>query len=256
MANEQICDRIARLRDEINYHNYRYYILDDPEISDSEYDRLLRELQDLEQQYPELISPDSPTQRVGATPLESFAEVKHRIPMLSLGNAFSDEEVLDFDRRARERLGVEIIEYAVEPKLDGLAISLRYEDGILVQAGTRGDGTTGEDVTLNVRTIETIPLRLVGRDYPQVLEVRGEIIMDKAGFEKLNQSRRQQGEKEFVNPRNAAAGSLRQLDPRITASRPLSFFSYGTGEVVGGELPDRHSTIIKKSATLGLAHQP
>ncbi len=255
-SHEQARARIIHLRDEINYHNYRYYILDDPEITDSEYDRLLRELQDLEQRYPDLISPDSPTQRVGAAPLESFTEVKHRVPMLSLANAFSDEEVLDFDRRARERLAVAEIEYAVEPKLDGLAISLRYENGILIQAGTRGDGTTGEDVTLNVRTIDTIPLRLLGGDYPQVLEVRGEIIMDKAGFERLNQSRRQQGEKEFVNPRNAAAGSLRQLDPRITASRPLSFFSYGVGEVVAGELPDRHSAIIKKLQDWGLRINP
>ncbi len=254
--HKQASNRIAQLRDEINHHNYRYYILDDPEITDSEYDRLLRELQDLEQQYPDLISPDSPTQRVGAAPLESFTEVKHRVPMLSLANAFSDEEVLDFDRRARERLAVDEIEYAVEPKLDGLAISLRYENGILIQAGTRGDGTTGEDVTLNVRTIDTIPLRLLGGDYPQVLEVRGEIIMDKAGFERLNQSRRQQGEKEFVNPRNAAAGSLRQLDPRITASRPLSFFSYGIGEVVAGDLPDRHSAIIKKLQDWGLRINP
>ncbi len=256
MPNKQIRDRIAQLRDDINYHNYRYYILDDPEITDSEYDRLLRELQDLEQHYPDLITPDSPTQRVGAAPLESFSEVKHRIPMLSLGNAFNNEEVLDFDRRARERLDVEVIDYAVEPKLDGLAISLRYENGVLVQAGTRGDGTTGEDVTLNVRTIDTIPLRLVGDDYPQVLEVRGEIIMNKAGFEKLNRQRREQGEKEFVNPRNAAAGSLRQLDPRITAARPLSFFSYGVGEVLGGRLEDRHSAIIKQLQGWGLRINP
>ena len=255
-SHEQVRDRIAQLRDDINHHNYRYYILDDPEITDSEYDRLLRELQDLEQQYPDLITPDSPTQRVGAAPLESFSEVKHRIPMLSLGNAFNNEEVLDFDRRARERLDVEVIDYAVEPKLDGLAISLRYENGVLVQAGTRGDGTTGEDVTLNVRTIDTIPLRLVGDDYPQVLEVRGEIIMNKAGFEKLNRQRREQGEKEFVNPRNAAAGSLRQLDPRITAARPLSFFSYGVGEVLGGRLEDRHSAIIKQLQGWGLRINP
>ncbi len=254
--HEQARDRIAQLRDDINHHNYRYYILDDPEITDSEYDRLLRELQDLEQHYPDLITPDSPTQRVGAAPLESFSEVKHRIPMLSLGNAFNNEEVLDFDRRARERLDVEVIDYAVEPKLDGLAISLRYENGVLVQAGTRGDGTTGEDVTLNVRTIDTIPLRLVGDDYPQVLEVRGEIIMNKAGFEKLNRQRREQGEKEFVNPRNAAAGSLRQLDPRITAARPLSFFSYGVGEVLGGRLEDRHSAIIKQLQGWGLRINP
>ncbi len=253
MSNyDQATTRIPKLRDTINQHNYRYYILDDPQITDSEYDRLLRELQDLERQYPDLISPDSPTQRVGATPLNSFTEVKHRMPMLSLGNAFNEEEVRDFDRRARERLGVDEIEYAVEPKLDGLAISLRYEKGILVQAGTRGDGTTGEDVTMNVRTIETIPLRLVGDDYPDVLEVRGEIIMDKSGFEKLNQQRREQDEKEFVNPRNAAAGSLRQLDPRITATRPLSFFSYGVGEIVGGELPDCHSEIIKQLQHWGL----
>ncbi len=255
-SHEQVRDRIAQLRDDINHHNYRYYILDDPEITDSEYDRLLRELQDLEQHYPDLITPDSPTQRVGAAPLESFSEVKHRIPMLSLGNAFNNEEVLDFDRRARERLDVEVIDYAVEPKLDGLAISLRYENGVLVQAGTRGDGTTGEDVTLNVRTIDTIPLRLVGDDYPQVLEVRGEIIMNKAGFEKLNRQRREQGEKEFVNPRNAAAGSLRQLDPRITAARPLSFFSYGVGEVLGGRLEDRHSAIIKQLQGWGLRINP
>ncbi len=255
-SHEQVRDRIAQLRDDINHHNYRYYILDDPEITDSEYDRLLRELQDLEQHYPDLITPDSPTQRVGAAPLESFSEVKHRIPMLSLGNAFNNEEVLDFDRRARERLDVEVIDYAVEPKLDGLAISLRYENGVLLQAGTRGDGTTGEDVTLNVRTIDTIPLRLVGDDYPQVLEVRGEIIMNKAGFEKLNRQRREQGEKEFVNPRNAAAGSLRQLDPRITAARPLSFFSYGVGEVLGGRLEDRHSAIIKQLQGWGLRINP
>ncbi len=249
-------DRIARLRDEINYHNYRYYVLDDPEISDSEYDRLLRELQDLEQQHPELITPDSPTQRVGAAPLDSFDEVRHRVPMLSLGNAFDDEEVRDFDRRARERLGVDSIAYAVEPKLDGLAISLRYENGVLVQAGTRGDGITGEDVTQNVRTIDTIPLRLIGRGWPTLLEVRGEIIMEKAGFEELNRQRRQQGEKEFVNPRNAAAGSLRQLDPRVTASRPLSFFSYGTGEVDGGGLPDRHSRIMECLRDWGLRINP
>ncbi len=253
---EQAIIRIAQLRDEINHHNYRYYILDDPEITDGDYDRLLRELQDLEQQYPDLITPDSPTQRVGATPLESFSEVKHRLPMLSLANAFNEEEVLDFDRRAREGLDVDVIEYAVEPKLDGLAISLRYEEGVMVQAGTRGDGTTGEDVTLNVRTIETIPLRLVGREYPTVLEVRGEIIMDKAGFEKLNQHQREQGKKEFVNPRNAAAGSLRQLDPRISATRPLSFFSYGVGEVEGGELPNSHSGIIKKLQDWGLRINP
>lgn len=248
--------RIQFLRDEINNHNYRYYVLDDPEIPDSEYDLLLRELTSLEKKYPELITADSPTQRVGAAPLDSFAEIKHKVPMLSLANAFSDQEMLDFDRRVREGVNTDHIEYAAEPKLDGLAISLLYQNGLLVQAATRGDGQTGEDVTLNIRTIEAIPLKLRGNDFPVTLEVRGEVIMTKAGFNKLNQLQIAKGEKAFVNPRNAAAGSLRQLDPRITATRPLSFFSYGVGLVEGMSLPDTHSQVMDKLKSWGLRINP
>jgi DNA ligase (NAD+) len=243
-APTKIKKRIEALREQINYHNYRYYVLDDPEIPDAEFDRIMRELQDLEQDYPDLITTDSPTQRIGAEPLKKFSEVKHEIPMLSLANAFSDSEVEDFDRRARERLDVKSIEYAAEPKLDGLAISLMYEDGILVRGATRGDGWTGEDVTQNVRTIDAIPLRLRGKGYPKILEVRGEVIITKAGFEQLNDMQRERNTKLFANPRNAAAGSLRQLDPRVTASRPLSFFGYGLGKVTNVKLPGRHSKIM------------
>ena len=244
--------RVEALRREIEHHNYLYYVLDQPEISDSEFDRLMRELQDLEARYPELVSPDSPTQRVGAEPLKEFGEVRHEVPMLSLNNAFSDEEAVEFDRRARELLGVKRIDYAVEPKLDGLAISLMYRDGRLVQGATRGDGFRGEDVTANVRTIKAIPLHLRGSGWPAVLEVRGEVIMTKEGFEKLNAEQRRRGEKIFANPRNAAAGSLRQLDPRITATRPLSFISYGLGKVEGGSLPDRHSAIMERLRDWGI----
>jgi len=234
--------RAATLRDLISRHNYHYYVLDDPQIPDSEYDRLLRELQALEERHPELISPDSPTQRVGAAPLEAFDEVEHRMPMLSLENAFGDDEFDDFDRRVRDRLpGGASVSYAAEPKLDGLAISVRYEDGLLVQAATRGDGRTGENVTQNVRTIPSVPLRLRGESVPAVLEVRGEIFMPRQGFEKLNQRQRALGQKTFANPRNAAAGSLRQLDPRITAQRPLAMFCYGLGEVVGHPMSATHS---------------
>ena len=251
-APKDIAARATQLREEINYHNYRYYVLDDPQIPDAEYDRLLRELQDIESRYPELITPDSPTQRVGAAPLSEFAEVRHEVPMLSLGNAFSEEEVHDFDRRVRERLQVESVEYTAEPKLDGLAVSLRYEDGLLVQAATRGDGYTGEDITQNVRTIETIPLRLLDRQPPAVLEVRGEVLMSKAGFEALNARQREAGEKLFANPRNAAAGSLRQLDPRITAQRPLEFFCYALGKVEGIQLPDRHDAVLARLRDMGI----
>ncbi|MDX1823803.1 MAG: NAD-dependent DNA ligase LigA [Thiohalomonadales bacterium] len=247
---------IEKLRKEINYHNYRYYVLDDPEITDAEFDRLMRELEQLEAKYPELITSDSPTQRVGAVPLKQFAEVHHEIPMLSLANAFSDGEVDDFDRRGRERLDVKQLEYCVEPKLDGLAISLLYENGLLSRGATRGDGTTGEDVTLNVRTIDAIPLRLLGNDYPPLLEVRGEVIMTKAGFEALNDQQRKNDAKLFANPRNAAAGSLRQLDPRITATRPLSFFSYGMGLVSENSLPQRHSEIMQQLKDWGLPINP
>lgn len=240
-----ITDRIARLRDEINHHNYRYYVLDAPLISDAEYDRLLRELQQLEAAHPELITPDSPTQRVGAKPLKEFGEVRHAIPMISLDNAFTDDDMHDWDRRVRQGLGIShAVDYTAEPKFDGASISLRYENGLLIQAGTRGDGTTGEDVTANVRTIKTVPLRLLGKSWPEVLEVRGEIVIRKRDFERLNEERLTRGEGIFANPRNAAAGSLRQLDPRITASRPLSFFPWGLGEV--SELPaQRYSQIVK-----------
>ncbi|MEJ2451559.1 MAG: NAD-dependent DNA ligase LigA [Gammaproteobacteria bacterium] len=255
-VNQNIAQRAARLREDINHHNYLYYVLDAPEIPDSEYDRLLRELQSLEQAHPELIVPESPTQRVGATPLSEFAEVKHRVPMLSLNNAFDEDEVQGFDRRARERLQVEQISYTAEPKLDGLAISLLYEQGVLVRGATRGDGTTGEDVTQNVRTIDAIPLKLVGKDYPRVLEVRGEVIMSRSGFEKLNAAQRQKGEKSFANPRNAAAGSLRQLDSRITASRPLTFYAYAVGVVEDGALPDSHLKILAQLRDWGLRTNP
>lgn len=248
----KIKKQAAKLRETINEHNYYYYVLDDPLLPDSEYDRLMRELQALEEKYPALITPDSPSQRVGATPLSAFSEVVHAIPMLSLGNAFNDEEVQDFDKRARARLAIDSIEYAVELKLDGLAVSLRYENGLLVTGATRGDGHRGEDVTQNVKTIQTIPLRLRGEDYPKVLEVRGEVFMPKAGFNKWNQQKIAAGEKTWANPRNAAAGSLRQLDARRTANRPLRFISYAVGEVAGGELPTRHSEILQRLQAWGL----
>ena len=234
----EVAARIAQLRTEIERHNYRYYVLDDPSIPDAEFDKLFRELQALEAQHPELLTADSPTQRVGGKPLKSFAEVQHRTPMLSLNNAFSEEEVRAFDARIREALGVTEVEYAVEPKFDGLAITLTYRDGVFVQGATRGDGSTGEDVTENLRTVRAIPLRL-GEPVRDV-EVRGEVLMFKRDFARLNDEQRARGEKEFANPRNAAAGSLRQLDSRITASRRLSFFAYGIGLCEGAVLPARH----------------
>ena len=252
----QIAKEAESLREQINYHNYRFYVLDDPEIPDVEYDRLMRQLEELEQAHPELITPDSPTQRVGAAPLDKFREVKHEIPMLSLGNAFSDEEVHDFDRRARERLDVKKIHYSAEPKLDGLAISIMYENGLLSRAATRGDGYTGEDVTQNVRTIDSVPLKLIGKNYPRVLEVRGEVFMSKAGFAELNDRQRKSGDKIFANPRNAAAGSLRQLDSRVTASRPLEMYCYGIGKVEGGKLPETHSEILSVLRDWGVRVNP
>ena len=247
-----IREQAAGLREQLNYHNYRYYVLDDPEIPDAEYDRLFRELQALEEKYPALQGPDSPTQRVGAAPLAAFGEVRHVVPMLSLGNAFSDDELLEFGRRVSERLETEQVDFVAEPKLDGLAISLLYEAGVLVRAATRGDGVTGEDVTQNVRTIRSVPLHLIGDDYPRLLEVRGEVYMPRAGFEALNRRQREAGDKPFANPRNAAAGSLRQLDSRITATRPLAMYCYGVGQVEGGELPDRHSAILRRLGDWGL----
>jgi len=236
---------LERLRGQLAEHNYRYYVLDEPTIPDAEYDRQLRRLQELEKQYPELVTPDSPTQRVGAAPQTEFGQVQHEVPMLSLDNAFSADEMLDFERRLQDRLKSQAaIEFACEPKLDGIAVSLLYRNGLLERGATRGDGRTGEDITHNVRTIPSIPLRLLGSDYPGVLEVRGEVYMPRAGFEALNQQARERGEKVFVNPRNAAAGTLRQLDPRVAAARPLQLCCYSVGQVAGGELPDRHSDIL------------
>ena len=244
--------RAKKLREQIRLHNYRYYVLDDPLIPDAEYDRLLRELQALEQARPELITDDSPTRRVGAEPLSAFGEVRHEVPMLSLDNAFDDDELGRFDRRVRERLDLEAVDYVAEPKLDGLAVSLLYEGGVLKRGATRGDGSKGEDITLNVRTIQSIPLRLLGSGYPKRLEVRGEVFISHEGFRKLNERARQQDQKPFVNPRNAAAGSLRQLDPKITARRPLEIYCYGTGLVEKGRLADRHSEILQQLREWGL----
>lgn len=252
-APDSIVRRIEALRREIREHNYRYYVLDDPSVPDAEYDRLMRELETLEAAHPELVTPDSPTQRVGAEPADRFGEVRHVIPMLSLANAFSEDDLNAFYKRIRDRLGTDDdIEFAAEPKLDGLAVSLLYEDGKLVRGATRGDGVTGEDITQNIRTIKTIPLALHGEDWPQVLEVRGEVYMPRKGFEALNARARERGEKTFVNPRNAAAGSLRQLDPRITAERPLAMFCYGVGKVEGAALPDRQSAILERLQDWGL----
>jgi DNA ligase (NAD+) len=237
--------RAAVLRDLLERYNHRYHALDDPEVPDAEYDRLMVELRAIEAGHPQLITPNSPTQRVGAAPVAAFGAVKHRIAMLSLDNAFSEEEVRDFDRRVRERLGVEgPIRYSAEPKLDGLAISARYEKGLFVQGATRGDGETGEDITQNLKTIAALPLKLRAPKLPAVLEVRGEVFMPLAGFERFNQAALERGEKTLVNPRNAAAGSLRQLDPRMTAARPLDLFIYGLGMVEGVELPARHSETL------------
>ncbi len=253
---QAVRERAAALREQLHHHNYLYYVLDAPEIPDSEYDRMLRELQALEADHPDLMTADSPTQRVGASPVKEFAEVRHQIPMLSLANAFADEEVEDFDRRARERLGVDQIQYCAEPKLDGLAISLVYENGVLVRGATRGDGSSGEEVTQNVRTIGTIPLKLSGTNIPKILEVRGEVIMSRSGFVQLNEQQRQQDEKVFANPRNAAAGSLRQLDSRITARRPLEFYCYGIGQVEGVVLPQTHFEILQGLKDWGLRLNP
>jgi DNA ligase (NAD+) len=243
--------RAARLRREIERHNRLYYNLDAPEISDAEYDALLRELEDLESAHPALITPDSPTQRVGAKPGEGFDEVTHRVPMLSLANAFADEEVEAFDRRCREALEKPEVEYYCEPKFDGLAVNLAYEDGVLARGATRGDGETGEDVTANLRTIRAIPLRLDTDSPPKLLEVRGEVLMFKRDFEALNARQQAAGEKAFVNPRNAAAGALRQLDPRLTAGRKLSFFAYGIGAAEGFAVPETHASLMTALGALG-----
>jgi DNA ligase (NAD+) len=243
--------RAAELRRQLEEHNYRYYVLDQPSIPDAEFDRLFRELQALEEKHPALRTPDSPTQRVGGAPLEEFPPVRHRIPMLSLNNCFSEEELADFDRRVREGLGREPVAYAAEPKIDGLAISLVYQDGVLARGATRGDGETGEDVTENLKTIRKVPLRLRDKSPPRVVEVRGEVFMPVAAFKKMNRELEARGEKTYVNPRNTAAGSLRQLDPRITATRPLEFYAYMVGYQEGLKRVKTHMETLDLLKTWG-----
>lgn len=256
--------RIAQLRQIITQHDYSYYVLDAPTVPDSEYDRLFAQLRELEQQYPELITSDSPTQRVSGQASAAFTQVQHQVPMLSLGNAFAEAQVLEFAQRAEQALGVDqshndlfspavTVQYCCEPKLDGLAVSISYEQGVLVRAATRGDGQTGEDITANVRTIRNVPLKLQGEDWPEFLEVRGEVYMPKAGFEALNQRALAAGQKPFANPRNAAAGSLRQLDAKITASRPLEFCCYGSSTE---GLADRHSSTLQRLQGWGIMISP
>ena len=259
-----IATRIAQLRQIITQHDYSYYVLDAPTVPDSEYDRLFAQLRELEQQYPELITSDSPTQRVSGQASAAFTQVQHQVPMLSLGNAFAEAQVLEFAQRAEQALGADqshndlfsptvTVQYCCEPKLDGLAVSITYEQGVLVRAATRGDGQTGEDITANVRTIRNVPLKLQGEDWPEFLEVRGEVYMPKAGFEALNQRALAAGQKPFANPRNAAAGSLRQLDAKITASRPLEFCCYGSSTE---GLADRHSSTLQRLQGWGIMISP
>uniref|UniRef100_UPI00242D30F7 NAD-dependent DNA ligase LigA n=1 Tax=Pseudomonas qingdaonensis TaxID=2056231 RepID=UPI00242D30F7 len=252
--------RILELRAELDQHNYRYYVLDEPSVPDAEYDRLFRELQALEAEHPELVTPDSPTQRVGGAALSAFTQVRHEVPMLSLGNAFEENDLREFDRRVVEGLDLPTgdlfgagaaVDYSCEPKLDGLAVSLLYRDGLLVQGATRGDGTTGEDISVNVRTIRNVPLKLQGKGWPAVLEVRGEVFMSKEGFERLNAAQAEIGGKTFANPRNAAAGSLRQLDSKLTASRPLEFCCYGVGQV-SEAIADTHIGTLEKLKGWGM----
>lgn len=246
-------NEVEALREQLDKFNYQYHVLDSPLISDAEYDQLFERLKALEKSYPEYRTPDSITQRVGAAPLKAFTQVTHAIPMLSLDNAFSAEDIFAFQQRIQDRLATtQLIEFSCEPKLDGVAMSIRYENGILTQAATRGDGTMGEDVTQNIKTIKSIPLKLAGTDWPNILDVRGEVFMTKDGFAKLNAQAEAAGEKVFANPRNAAAGSVRQLDSRITAKRPLQFYCYGIGAIEGGVLPKTHSGILEQLAKWGL----
>ncbi|MGG7444611.1 NAD-dependent DNA ligase LigA [Kosakonia oryzendophytica] len=250
---ESIEQQLTELRTTLRHHEYLYHVMDAPEIPDAEYDRLMRELRELEAQHPDLITPDSPTQRVGAAPLTAFSQVRHEVPMLSLDNVFDEESFLAFNKRVQDRLkSTDALTYCCELKLDGLAVSILYENGVLVRAATRGDGTTGEDITTNVRTIRAIPLKLHGDNIPARLEVRGEVFLPQTGFEKINDDARRTGAKVFANPRNAAAGSLRQLDPRITAKRPLTFFCYGVGILEGGELPRSHLARLQQFKAWGL----
>jgi len=256
-ASPDVISRAGELRDIITEYNYQYYVLDDPRVPDAEYDRLFRELQDLEAQYPDIVTPDTPTRRVGASVETTFEEVVHRIPMLSLDNAFSDEELRDFDRRVRDRLKTEDdVEYVCEPKLDGLAVSLHYESGVLTRAATRGDGYTGEDITANIRTIPSVPLRLRGDNVPELVEVRGEVYMPREGFETLNKRLADKGEKTFVNPRNAAAGSLRQKKPTVTARRPLELCAYSVALEDESRLPATHWEGLQQVGAWGFRINP
>ncbi|EGT5744066.1 NAD-dependent DNA ligase LigA, partial [Cronobacter dublinensis subsp. dublinensis] len=250
---DSIEEKLTQLRTTLRHHEFLYHVMDAPEVPDAEYDRLMRELRALEEAHPELVTPDSPTQRVGAAPLTEFSQVRHEVPMLSLDNVFDEASFLAFNKRVKDRLkSTDALVYCCELKLDGLAVSLLYENGLLVRAATRGDGTTGEDITLNVRTIRAIPLKLRGDNIPARLEVRGEVFLPQAGFEKINDEARRTGGKVFANPRNAAAGSLRQLDPRVTAKRPLTFFCYGVGLLEGGELPRSHMGRLQQFKDWGL----
>ncbi|MAO14881.1 NAD-dependent DNA ligase LigA [Marinobacter sp.] len=256
-VSADIQQRVEQLRAALDDHNYYYYVLDDPRIPDAEYDRLFRELQTLEADYPELATDNSPTRRVGSAAETSFEEITHRLPMLSLDNAFSDDELRDFDRRVRDRLATEDpVEYVCEPKLDGLAVSLHYEQGVLTRAATRGDGYTGEDITANIRTIPSVPLTLRGDDYPDLVEVRGEVYMPKAGFEQLNRRLAEQGEKTFVNPRNAAAGSLRQKKSTVTAKRPLELCAYSMAVTDESLLPETHWESLQRVRGWGFRINP
>jgi len=252
----RVRQRARKLARELHQHNHRYYVLDDPTVTDAEYDRMLRELQELEAGYPELKSADSPTQRVGAPPVSELETVVHGAPMLSLANAFDEDEVLAFDQRVRRLLGVEHIDYVAEPKLDGLAVSLTYQNGSLVRGATRGDGRTGEDITPNVRTIRSVPLTLRGRNFPDYMEVRGEVFLGHEGFRRLNEAQNRAGNKPFVNPRNAAAGSLRQLDSSLTAQRPLEIFCYGLGRIDGGRVPGTQYEMLSRLRSWGFRVSP
>ncbi|HIC21122.1 MAG TPA: NAD-dependent DNA ligase LigA [Gammaproteobacteria bacterium] len=247
---------LDRLYGQIRHHDYCYYVLDAPEVPDAEYDRQYRKLIELEARNPELVASDSPTKRVGSAPVQGLDEVQHAMPMLSLSNAFAKDDVIEFDRRCREALGLDVVGYVAEPKLDGLAVSLHYDNGRLVRAATRGDGNRGEDVTHNARTIRSIPLHLVGVDHPDQLEVRGEVYMSHTGFTRLNEAQRGSGGKLYVNPRNAAAGSLRQLDPRITASRPLAFYGYGVGLVNARASAESQSQMLDSLRHWGIRVNP
>lgn len=258
MDKKRAESKIRTLRNTIEEHNYRYYILEEPSIPDAEFDRLFRELQELENQFPEFKTIDSPTQRVGIAPVSAFKTVQHEIPMLSLNNAFTDEEVLSFDQRVKQKTGLsEDIEYVCETKLDGLAVALVYENGVLARGATRGDGFTGEDVTQNIRTISSIPLRLRGKDYPKILEIRGEVYLPLSSFEAINERAKKEGQKVFSNPRNAASGSLRQLNPQVTAERHLDFYGFSLGQFSDDFIfPSKHSEVLERLKEWGLRVSP